>query len=182
MKKVKVEALRKYRVATVKNTSIVKIGEMEIEVKLHTTILEKADFAVNVYNSSLKDIDGVHVVDGVLYDMAYKIRLIKRYTNLTLPTDGIEAYSLMVDTGIYEQILDVIPNVEKEELNRIVKRYIEDKQNEYDQAHSTGFIFKKLADAVKKVIPSLDDMEGMLSNVNGFIKGLEADDSDKRNA
>lgn len=179
MKKINVDALREYKKNIVKDTEIIVVGGMEIEVKLHTTILEKADFAIKVYSAGLKKIDGAHVIDGVLYDMTYKLSLVKKYTNLTLPKDGVEAYGLIVDTGLYNYILGVIPATEKDELERVSKRYIEDKQNEYNQLYSTGLIMKGIADVIKAAMPSAEDMEGMLDNMNGFMKGLDVEKVDE---
>ncbi len=179
MKKINVDALREYKKNIVKDTEVIVVGGMEIEVKLHTTILEKVDFAIRLYNSSLKQEGYTHVVDGALYDMSYKISLIKKYTNLTLPEDGVEAYSLIVDTGLYDYILNTIPNTETYELEKISKRYIEDKQNEYNQLYSTGLIIKGVADVIKTAMPSAEDMEGMLDNMNGFMKGLDIEKVDE---
>lgn len=177
MKKIKIEDLKKYSKNILEESVEIIIGEMEVGVRQHTTIIDKLDFVANTYNSSIENEEGKHIINGALYDVAYKIGLISRYTNLTLPKDGIEAYSLITDTGIYDLVLKAIPDIEKKELDRITQRYLDDKEKEYNQINSSSMTIKNVVEAIANMIPDMDNMTKILANAENFTKELADEDT-----
>lgn len=175
MKNVNIEDLRKYSKDMIEDTKTIKVGKMEIEVKQHTTILEKLDFAANIYNNSIKNDNGEHIVEGILSDMYYVTGLISRYTNIKLPKDGIEAYSLVVDTGIFDIVYNEISKVERAELDRVVERYLSDKEKEYNQINSTSMTLKNIVEALADMLPDIDGITKILSDTDGISKLIGED-------
>lgn len=173
MKKIKVGELRKYKKEEVNTNPVLNIGDMVVEVRQHTSILDKVDFSVHVYNQSVDTDGGLHIVNNMLHDMAYKIAIVKRYTNLTLPEDGVEAYDIITNTGLYNEILDMIPEIELDELNNTLKGYIDNKKQKYKQENSIGSITRLIIDTLTGIMPNAEDMEGILASVQGIV-GKEA--------
>lgn len=168
MSKINVGDLRKYSKSILKEDVVINVGDMKVSVKQHTSVTDKFDFAISVYKNCVTEEDETHLINSLLFSVAYKTGLVKRYTNLTLPKDDIEAYNLITNTGLYDQVYENISDIEVVELERIIEEYVADKQEKYEQEHSMGYIAKRLIGTIADILPDTEDLNAIMSSIQGL--------------
>lgn len=177
MAMINVKDLREYA-KEMKGDNLIKIniGGMDVEILKHTTMVEKVSFAGNLYNLVIISEDEKHVVDELMYDILYMNIFINKYTNIKLPKDNVEAYSLIVDTGIYNAVYNAMNEIEREELERVIADYFYEKKQEYLQEHDTGVVVKLLIENLTSLIPSAEEMEGMFAKLGKDVDEINFED------
>lgn len=166
MEKIKVDVLREHGKLMKKENKIVEIGDMKVDVKQYLPVLDKAAFAMRVYNAGLSDEDlkeNKHIIDSALVEVFYANELIRRYTNLTLPKDQLEAYDLIISSGIYDLIVKEIDEKELVELRNTVMAYINKKVDQDMQEYNTGRVLQAIIGGLASAIPTADEMKNIFS-------------------
>lgn len=169
MSKINVKDLRGYAASVKPKNEVVKVGNMEIEVKQETTLLDKVAFAAKVYNASVDTEDGKHIVSRAMYNVLYAKTFIESYTNLTLPKDNLEGYDLITNSGLYEQLYNNVRDIEKKELEKTVYEYMNEKEDIFKQENSTEKIIGRMLDGINEMIPSSEQMSEMFTNLGGAV-------------
>lgn len=108
MSKVKVSELKKLN-KSIDNTIQVEYNGLNIEVKKYLPFQEKLNLATSIYKMSLNDAEFV-LIDKNAREIAKVYLITQYYTNISLPKDILEAYDLLMSTGVYEVIVKQIPD------------------------------------------------------------------------
>lgn len=108
MSKVKVSELKKLN-KSIDNTIQVEYNGLNIEVKKYLPFQEKLNLATSIYKMSLNDAELV-LIDKNAREIAKVYLITQYYTNISLPKDVLEAYDLLMSTGVYEVIVKQIPD------------------------------------------------------------------------
>lgn len=108
MSKVKVSELKKLN-KSIDNTIQVEYNGLNIEVKKYLPFQEKLNLATSIYKMSLNDAELV-LIDKNAREIAKVYLITQYYTNISLPKDILEAYDLLMSTGVYEVIVKQIPD------------------------------------------------------------------------
>lgn len=176
VKKVKLEELMKYaEEQQAEETRGIKIGDMEIEVLQSLSITDKLKLAGEMYYASVKDEDDRNIIDRGLFHVVYKTSLIETYTNLTLPESSVEAYNLIVDTGLFDEVYYSIGDIERSELERVMEDYFRQKQEEYEQEHGMGVVIQTVLGSLVDMIPSTEEMGEMFGKLGEGVEDLDYD-------
>lgn len=168
MEKIKVDVLREHGKLMQEENKKVTIGDMEIEVRQYLPVLDKAGFAMRVYNAGLSDEDlkeDKHIIDSALVEVFYANELLRKYTNLTLPKDQLEAYDLIMSSGVYDLIVQEINERELIELRQVVTAYLDKKIEQYTQEYNTGRMLQVIMGGLVQAIPSADEMKSIFSSL-----------------
>ena len=114
------------------NTDIetISYGDYDIEIRKYLPIEEKTELISNVLNLSLDD-------NGFYNPLKVKVFLtletVYFYTNLSftakMKEDGLKLYDILLSTGLFNKILNCIPQIEWEELQDTIKHLIENIYN-----------------------------------------------------
>ena len=118
-------------------------GENEIEVKQYLPIEEKIEFVQSVLNNSSDDNNFANLMKINIY---YAIELITRYTNITFTDkqkeDLPKLYDLFVESGLYSQICEAIPQEESMTMADYVHSTIDEY---YKQQNSAWGLMEKVS-------------------------------------
>ena len=118
-------------------------GENKIEVKQYLPIEEKIDFVQSVLVASVDDNNFANLMK---IDIYYAIELITRYTNITFTDkqkeDLPKLYDLFVESGLYSQICEAIPQEESMTIADYVHSTIDEY---YKQQNSALGIMEKVS-------------------------------------
>lgn len=117
-------------------------GENKIEVKQYLPVEEKIAFVQSVLNNSADD---NNFANPMKIDICYAIEFITRYTNITFTDkqkeDLPKLYDLFVESGLYDQICEAVP----EEERITIRAYVLDTIDEfYKQQNSAMGIMEKI--------------------------------------
>jgi len=172
MAKIKVGELKELKKNFPSEFEIHGFKGLDIEIKKYIPILEKIGFASSVYGSALNDDNGLHIVGQNEVDIMYKILLIKTYTNISLPKDTIEAYDLIVQSGIYNFVADKISIEEIMDLALVIENLIEEKKEIHKQEQDFTNIIKGLANQLIEKLPAVDDLDGIIEQATKAMEGF----------
>lgn len=99
------------------DTKIVIIGEQEIEVKQYLPIQKRLELISKVANNSA---DANNFANPVKVEVFFDLEIMYYYTNITFTEkqkeDFIKTYDLLKENGIFDIIIDNIPEGEYESL------------------------------------------------------------------
>lgn len=108
MAKIKVSELRKLN-KSIEKVIQLKYNGLNIEVKKYLPFQEKLSLATSIYKMSLNDVELI-LIDRNAREIAKVYLITQYYTNISLPKDVLEAYNLLMSTGVYEVITKQIPD------------------------------------------------------------------------
>lgn len=125
------------------NVKILPWSDQEIEVHQYLPMEEKADLVARVINNSLDD-------NGYYNPLKVKVFLTLEtmylYTNLTFTTkmkeDGLKLYDLLVGSGLFAKVIELIP---VEEWNDLQKTVWDTIANIYDYKNSALGIMEAIS-------------------------------------
>lgn len=109
-------------------------NEQDIEVKFYLPVNEKLELISNVINLSADD---NNFANPVKIDLYFALEIIDAYTNINFTDkqkeDPCKLYDLLVGNGLYNQILDIIP---QDEITRLTAGLRESVKAVYDYRNS----------------------------------------------
>ena len=103
-----------------KNTPKEKNFEYEgfqIKLKTYLPILDKISFVSLIDNSAIND-DEYGVLNRNSLEISFNVKFIETYTDIKLPENIIDAYNLLMSTGLFDVVYDNLPL--SEQLNYLV--------------------------------------------------------------
>lgn len=154
-----------------KSVKIVKYNDLEIEIKQYLPIENKIALAKSIYESVAKTEDGLQVINKNSLNIAQSVLMIEFYTNLTLPKDTIEAYDLIISSGIYDFIIDGIEDDELDRTMTVIKNYFESEKEEFEQRNNFIYTVKTFLNN----LPSMDKMMNTLEEAKKEINSFSPD-------
>lgn len=106
-------------------TTIIHIGEYDVEVKNYLPINDKMELITNVINNS---IDEHNYMNPIKVDMFTELEIVEKYTNLTFTDkqkeDIEKLYDLLKGNGIILNVCNAIPTEEITELRYTIHRSV----------------------------------------------------------
>lgn len=177
MSKVNVGDLRGYAKEMGVNSPIeLTIGDMKIKIKKHTSVLDKRQLAGDLFNACIGDEEDLHIVSNVMYDIFFVKLVVEEYTNLRLPKNDVEAYDLVVNTGIFDKVYRAMDEIERKELERIIADYFREQREKYDQDNSAGMVARVLMDTITSLIPSAEEIQTMFASLDTESEGFSGEE------
>lgn len=177
MAKIKINELKNaVKLSEDKSIKSIIFNGLEIEVLQQTNLQDKINLVGTIFESAINRDNGLHILNHNSLNLAFRILLVEKYSNLTLPKDYMQSYDLLTSSGLYDLIYEAIPVRELSDLNVVLENYIETKRDEYEQKNSIQYIIK---DGLNKLIEKMPDEEGMAKMISEAKKTVDGFDSDK---
>lgn len=152
------------------STKIIDFKGYPIQIKTYLPITEKIGLVSSIYKSAVDEDDNLQNISYNSLSIAYKALVIKAYTDISLPKDTIQAYDLLVQTGLYDEIYQSIPVEERLELESIFDNFIDEKQERYERENKAKEQELRIENVIK------DGIDGLLVRLDEFIKKLPEKD------
>lgn len=146
---------------------------LDIEIKQYLPMLEKISLVSSIYESAVNTDNGLHIVGGNELDIAFKNLFIQFYTNVTLPKNTMDAYNLLVSTGIFNFVYRNLPEDERIDLEMALENHIAKKQEIYEQENTIQYIIKELLSGLIGKLPSLEEAQEFIENASKEIEGFD---------
>lgn len=174
MAKIKVKELKNaVELNKTEKIKLIHFDSLEIEVLQSTTFQEKINLVATMFESAIDRDNGLHILNYNSLDLAYKVLLVEKYTNLTLPKDYLQSYDMLVSSGIYNKIYESIPVKELSDLNMVLENYIDTERDKYEQTSTIQHIVKDLLSGLIDKLPSKDEAEEFIKMASKEIEGFD---------
>lgn len=174
MAKIKVKELKNaVELNKTEKIKLIHFDSLEIEVLQTTTFQEKINLVATIFESAIDRDNGLHILNYNSLDLAYKVLLVEKYTNLTLPKDYLQSYDMLVSSGIYNKIYESIPVKELSDLNMVLENYIDTERDKYEQTSTIQHIVKDLLSGLIDKLPSKDEAEEFIKMASKEIEGFD---------
>ena len=152
----------------------IQFNEFSIDVKQHLSILEKVKLISSIYQSAINEDDTLQVINYNSLNIAYKVLVAKEYSDISLPKDTIQAYDILVQTGLYDKIYyDAIPLEERVELENTFDSYIDEKKERYERENALPNIVKNILSGFVEKLPSLDEAKKFIEDASKQVEGFD---------
>lgn len=161
-----------------KGAIITKFKGLEIEVKQYIPILDKIELVSPAANGCISEENGLFTVQNSVKNIAYKLAIIKAYTNITLPKDEFDAFDLINESGILQAVMNAIPKSELEELDTLLHDMIEEQKEIYMQNNTLENIVKNGIEEILVIINKfLGDSSAtdLIESATKAVNGLKPD-------
>lgn len=161
-----------------KQTDGVKIIDFKghpIQIKTYLPITEKIGLVSSIYQSAVDEDDNLQIINYNSLNIAYKILVTKTYTDVNLPKDTIQAYDLIVQTGLYDEIYQSIPFEEVRELEVVFDNYIDEKNERYERENTLPNIVKNMLNELIGKLPTADEAKKFIEDASKELNNLNPD-------
>lgn len=171
-KKISVKDLREIN-KEVNNTLAIPFKDYSIEVKQYLPVLDKITLVSTAYQSSIDKEDTLQVINHNSLDVIFKVLIVKTYTDVSLPKDTIQAYDLIMQSGLYDTVYQSIPSQETQELDNTLINYITEKENRYEKENTLPNVFKNTLNKLIDKMPSTDEAKKLIEDVGKDIENFD---------
>lgn len=161
-------------------TVAVEVSGANIKVKQRLSIVDKLNLVESCLLSGLNDTTGAINRNSV--EIAKVIFITKFYTDIKTSKDNIKMYDLLIDSGVYDEIVKAIPDKEIESIELLLKNQLEDHYEETIRDNSLEKIVKKGIEDIKMIIlnmvnelPDEKGMEDMVKKIRDTLDGADPD-------
>lgn len=151
---------------------IVEHGEFKIEVEQYIPVIDKITLATSAVLSAVDEED--LVLRNNLH-VATKVLIARVYSDVKLPKNNMDAYDLLISSGVYKTIESNIPANELEELMTIIGNHVKEKEDEYDRKNTIENIvseaiedFKTMGYTLLSKLPDEYEMGSMKDELNNL--------------
>ena len=161
-------------------TKKIEFEDLTIIVKQYIPFSEKQLFVDKVGNSYFNN--EVPIFSEFKKDFTMFLCIIDHYTDLDIPEDGVtEFYDQIVGSGLYEKIIDAIPNKEIEYLKLKIQEMIWEKEVEIEKENSIESVIDRFLvglidqlDKFNKKVPSGAKLKNLIEkSVPKMIDGIK---------
>lgn len=101
-------------------------NDCNIEVKMYLPIINKLETLSEIINSSIEDVG--YYNEGKLRTF-FVVNIIRAYTNISFTEkqmeDPCKLYDLLISSGLWDMIWDILPDAEKEQLEQFLYKTID---------------------------------------------------------
>ena len=144
------------------NTSLISIGDQEIEVVQYLPLKDKLDLIqIVIEESSAKD---EVFCNPVLVDILFHTYMVLTYTNITLnktqKTNIIETYDILESNGVIDKVIQAIPEREYADLVDSLNKCVEKVEKE------NASIITLIKNAIEKTTTMIESAKNDLGSVN----------------
>ena len=170
MAKIKVSELR----ALIDKNEIEELdfNGLKIEIKKYLPVSQKLELVLSVYNSCIDEDNGLKVVNGNSKEIALVYFITKYYVNVNLPKDIFEAYDILIESGLYNTIENVIYD-EVIRIENMLDEVIAYEDEKYYQENQFVYVVKNLLQELINKVPSLDEAKEFVEMAEKEIKNLD---------
>ena len=173
MAKIKINELKNaVKLSEDKSIKSIIFNGLEIEVLQQTNLQDKINLVGTIFESAINRDNGLHILNHNSLNLAFRILLVEKYSNLTLPKDYMQSYDLLTSSGLYDLIYESIPVKELSDLNVVLENYIETERDEYEQKNSIQYIIKDGLNKLIEKIPNEDGMKEFIKNASNELNNL----------
>ncbi len=161
-----------------KQTDSVKIIDFKghpIQIKTYLPITEKIGLVSSIYQSAVDEDDNLQLINYNSLNIAYKILVTKAYSDVSLPKDTIQAYDLIVQTNLYDEIYQSIPLEEIRELEAVFDNYIDEKKERYERENTLPNIVKNMLNELIGKLPTADEAKKFIEDASKELNNLNPD-------
>lgn len=154
-----------------------EFGEIihEVSITQYLPIAEKIGLVSSVYKSAVAEDGTLSIINRNALNIAYKILVVKTYSDVNLPKDDISAYDLLTKSRLFDQIYGAIPQEERIELEKVMDDYIREKQERYERENTLPNIVKNLLSGLIEKMPDEEGMAKMITEAKKTMDGFEPD-------
>ena len=156
-------------------TIAVPFHEFSIEVKTYLSITDKINLVSSIYQSAVNEDDNLSVINYNALNIAYKVLVAKAYSDINLPKDTVQAYNMLVSTGLYDTIYESIPFAERLELEKVFDNYIDEKEIRYERENTLPNIVKNILNGLVDKLPSMDEAKTFIEQASKELNNLNPD-------
>lgn len=157
------------------NIKTIQFNGLEINILTYIPIQEKINLVASMFESAIDRDNGLHILNGNSLDIAFKVLLVEKYTNLTLPKDIIQTYDLLVSSGLYYKIYENIPEREVLDLRIALNNHIEAMRDEYEQKNTVQYIIKDGLNKLIEKTPNETQLKELIANAKEEFANLDVD-------
>lgn len=154
---------------------IVEMGQFKIEVEQYIPVIDKITLATSAVLSAV-DEEGLVLRNNL--HVATKVLITKVYSDVKLPKNNMDAYDLIMSSGVYEVIENNIPKEEIEELMAVVANHVKEAEDEYNRKNTIESILSKAIEDIKamgyELMSKLPD-EYEMSSIKDELNNLNPD-------
>ena len=176
MAKIKVGELRDaIKSMDIKSEKAINFNGLEISIKQYIPIAEKLTLIKSIFESAIDRENGLHILNGNSLDIAFRVLLVEKYTNLTLPKNIIESYDILVSSGLYDTIYENIPVTELSDINMALNNHIDAERDEYDQKNTIQYIIKDGLNKLIEKTPNETQLKELIANAKEEFTNLDVD-------
>lgn len=186
MAKIKVGELRDtIKLMDIKSEKAINFNGLEISIKQYLPIAEKLTLIKSIFESAIDRENGLHILNGNSLDIAFRVLLVEKYTNLNLPqrkdddgnlaTDIIQSYNMLVSSGLYDTIYENIPVTELSDINMALNNHIDAERDEYDQKNTIQYIIKDGLNKLIEKTPNETQLKELIANAKEEFSNLDID-------
>ena len=170
MAKIKVSELR----ALIDKNEIEELdfNGLKIEIKKYLPVAQKLELVLSVYNSCIDEDNGLKVVNGNSKEIALVYFITKYYVNVNLPKDIFEAYDILVESGLYNTIENVIYD-EVIRIEDMLDEVIAYEDEKYYQENKFVYVVKNLLQELIDKVPNLEEAKDFVEMVEKEISGFD---------
>lgn len=151
---------------------IIKINNIDIEVKQYLPIEDKKAFVMKVLQQALES--PVHYIDPIQIDIIMALETINFYTNIKFDeTDNksiFELYDIIEQQGIIDKIINIIPDFEYSFLQETVKESLD---SYYKYINSVYGILENMNQDYDQLNIDMKDFQEQLNGSNENIAFLK---------
>lgn len=162
MKNIKVGELNALKKSIKEEMQTVEFKGLNINVLRYLPISKKIRLIIESHMSASDD----GVFDLYLFEIYFKKALVEMYSNINLPTKIMDAYDLVMETGVYDIVYENIPEREKKSLKDFKDKYLQSEKEKTDRQNSIVYVVKEFLKNIESKLPPLEDIEA-------FIKSLQ---------
>ena len=154
-----------------------EFGEIihEITIKQHLPITEKIGLVSSIYKSAIDKDDTLSIINRNALNIAYKVLVVKTYSNVNLPQDNVLAYDLLIKSRLFNQIYEAIPEEERIELEKVMDDYIKEKQERYERENALPNIVKNMLNGLVEKLPTVDEAHNFVEQASKELNNLDPD-------
>ena len=145
---------------------------LKIEIKKYLPVSQKLELVLSVYNSCIDEDNGLKVVNGNSKEIALVYFITKYYVNVNLPKDIFEAYDILIESGLYNTIENVIYD-EVIRIENMLDEVIAYEDEKYYQENQFVYVVKNLLQELINKVPSLDEAKEFVEMAEKEIKNLD---------
>ena len=113
-----------------------------IEIKTYIPFQEKINLVGTMFESAINRDNGLHILNGNSLNLAFRVLLVEKYTNLTLSKNIVETYDMLTSSGLFDLIYEAIPTKELSEIRMALDNYIDAERDKYEQTNTIKYIIK----------------------------------------
>lgn len=144
-----------------KDSKIIEVNGLEIEIKNYLSIQEKKELALLVNGNSFLGEGDLKLYDKTIEDVMLCYLIVREYTNINLMKDEFEFYDCMKASGLLDIILGHIAESELDYIKELIESR---KQDDYRIMKLRGMLGHKFEGLLDILISKIDDVADTVKN------------------